>query len=164
MTAYMARASYGDRPAYIDWKDSTRSVRGSCRNCRTFGASLRNPPMAASRARLGVRVGADVEVRTVRVEGPVERVDGDEVEPVLQSLADTVQRVGDQVRHGQHRGSGVEPVAAVGQQAGPPAGGVRAFDDGDLAPGADQPQRRGQPGKAGTHHDDVVGGAGNGAQ
>ena len=50
----MASASYGERPAYIAWKLNSFWVRGSLRYCSTLGASLRNPPIAASRARLGV--------------------------------------------------------------------------------------------------------------
>jgi hypothetical protein len=80
----MARASYGDSPAYIDWKDSTRWVRGSLRYCSTLGASRPKPPIAASRARFGrQQVERRVDVAVDEVGHLVAVELGDEVD-VLQ--------------------------------------------------------------------------------
>ena len=81
-----------------------------------------------------VDVGVHVELGAVGVEGAVERLDGDEVEPVVHVLADGGERVADQVGHREDGRSGVEAEAGVLDEAGSPAGDALALEDGDLRP------------------------------
>ena len=79
----------------------------------------------------------------------VGRVERDEVEPLLELLPDGRERLGQQVRHREHRRAGVDPVGARRrlqvQRAGPAAGAVGPLDDRDAPAGAEQVQRGGQP-------------------
>ena len=107
-------------------------------------------------------VGADVDARAVGEAGPVGRVQPVQGEPVGQLLADGVQRRGEQLRHGQHRRSGVEGVAAVADQPAPPAGDRLALQHGHLAARTGQVQRRREAAQARADDHHGVGPAGNG--
>ena len=50
ITAYRASASYGARPAYIDWKLKIRCSRSSSKNEATLRPSLPNPPRRTRRS------------------------------------------------------------------------------------------------------------------
>ena len=69
---------------------------------------------------------------------------------------DRPQRVGDQVRHGQHGRPGVEGEAVAGQHPGPTARHLLALDHGDPMAATGQVARRRQAGQAGADHDDRV--------
>ena len=115
------------------------------------------------RSRHPVDVGDDVEMRTVREERAIGGVDGSKLDPVLEALVDTRERVGDQLRHRQDRGPGVEPVIVDFQEAGPAARDAVALENCDRAARPGQPQRSGQTAEPRADHDDPVSRAGHGA-
>ena len=98
----------------------------------------------------GVGVGVHVEVRPVGELRPVRRLQRQQGQPLLELLADGGEGVGDDLGRGEHRGAGVEGVAVPLHPPGAAARAGSALDDGDLAAGAAQPQRGGQPGEAGA--------------
>ncbi len=113
-------------------------------------------------------VAMHVDRRAVGEGGPVQRADRPQVEPVLDLLAETVEAVGDQVGHRQHRRPDVEPVAALGDvvddHPGPAPGYRLALEHRDPPPSAGQAHRGRQPGQSGADHHNVVGGAGDGTE
>ncbi len=106
-------------------------------------------------------VGVHVEYRAVGESRLVGRVQRDEVQALGQRFADRAQRFVDQLGHGQHGRTGVDPVSAEHVQPGPPAGHSRALDHRHPSPGARQVQGCGQPGQARADDHDVVGATGD---
>ena len=97
---------------------------------------------------LGHRLDArpHVEARPVREECSIMRVDRQQLEPIFEPFTDAVQRVRDQLGHGQHGRTGVERVPLITQESGPATRHVLALEQRDPSSGADQPQSGRQAG------------------
>lgn len=110
----------------------------------------------------GVGVGVDVEAAAVGEQGPVGRVQGDEVDAVAQGRADRGEGLVGELGHGQHGGAGVDAVAAALQASGATAGQRVTLDEGDPAAGSEQVQGGRQAGESGADDHHVVRAPGNG--
>jgi hypothetical protein len=95
---------------------------------------------------------ADVERGAVLVDGPVHRVDGDQLEVVVHLGAGRLEAVPHQPGHGEHRRTRVEPVAAELEPPGSTAGAVAPLEDHDVV-GAREATGRGQAAEPGTDDD-----------
>jgi hypothetical protein len=109
-----------------------------------------------------VHVGVHVQLRPVGEVGAVDRADRGQLQPVGHLFADAGEGVLDQPRHRQDGGSGVEPVARLGDHPRTPARDVLALEDRDGATGAGQPEGGAQAGQSSADDDDVLGRADDG--
>ena len=110
-----------------------------------------------------VEVGVHVQHRPVGEAGAVARVDLDQLQPVGQRLADAVQRVLDQLGHGQHGGAGVELEAVQVEATGAAARNGFPLQHGDRAAGSGESQGGGQAAEAGADDDHRAGASRNGS-
>jgi hypothetical protein len=85
------------------------------------------------------------------------RVGRHDFDIVTHRSPDGVERILDDVRHGQNRCPGVYLVAADIGLAHPPARISIALDDGDRASASGQLEGSRQPGQSGTYDDHMVG-------
>ena len=101
----------------------------------------------------GVPTVADAQLGAVGELGPVHRVDGTQREDVGHLDADGAETPLDELRHGEHGGAGVEPVAAALERAGPTARHAGRLKHDHLVTGAGQVAGGRQAAEPGAHHD-----------
>ena len=97
----------------------------------------------------------------VGVAGPVHRVDLVDRDEVGHVGTGRFERVGQQVRHGEHGRAVVEPEPVLDDHAGAAAGDGVTLDDGDGVPRLRQVRRRREPTEARPHHDHLEGTSGS---